>query len=63
MRLPDQRQLAVLKAVFEADGFCEHVDDNDAAEACAWAGWLMAEGETGFGLTLDGRAVVARLLP
>jgi hypothetical protein len=58
---PTERQIATLRAVAAGGGFQSRVDDGPAAEECCWKGWLLAEGDSGYGLTMDGRAMMRRL--
>jgi hypothetical protein len=59
---PSERQMATLRAVAAApDGSQKPVDDSCAADECCWAGWLLAEGDSGYALTSQGRATMRRL--
>ena len=57
---PDEREWAVLRLVAEAGGYHEGLSD-DEAEPCVLRGWLIPEGERGYGLTYDGRAAIKPL--
>ena len=57
---PDHRQWAVLRQVAEAGGYHEGLDEEEAAP-CVDRGWLIPEGERGYGLTYDGRAAIKPL--
>ncbi len=59
-RRPDAREWAVLRTVAEAGGYHEALDE-DEAMPCVDRGWLIPEGEHGYGLTLDGRAAMKPL--
>ncbi len=58
---PTERQKATLRAVAADGGYRLQVEDIPAAEECVWEGWLLAEDHTGYGLTMDGRALLRRL--
>jgi hypothetical protein len=57
MSYPNARQMSALRAVAADGGFSAHLSNDGVAEECVWFGWLVYEGPTGFGLTVDGAAI------
>ncbi|MBW3560236.1 MAG: hypothetical protein KY446_08345 [Proteobacteria bacterium] len=57
-RLPNPRQLYVLRHVAKAGGASKVVTDQEAAQECLDWGWLLPEGATGFRLAPEGWAVL-----
>jgi hypothetical protein len=57
---PDAREWRVLRLVAEAGGYHEGLSDVEA-DPCVRRGWLIPEGERGYGLTLDGRVAMKPL--
>lgn len=60
LRRPDPREWAVLRLVAEAGGHHKGLEA-DEAEPCVGRGWLISDGEQGYGLTHDGRAAMKPL--
>jgi hypothetical protein len=48
--------------VVAAGGFHARLSDGEAAEACVDHQWLIAESETGYAITFEGREYVGRKL-
>lgn len=61
MSNPTQRQLAVLMYLAGHGGYCEFVADEESAQECMALEWINPEGETGYGLTIEGHIVVRRI--
>lgn len=58
---PTKRQVAVLLMLARSGGFCEFVADEEAAQECVSLEWINPEGETGYGLTIEGSIVVRKM--
>ena len=58
---PTERQKATLRAIAAEGGYQALVQDNHAAEECCWEGWLLAEDDAGYALTIEGKAMMRRL--
>jgi len=58
---PTERQIATLRAIASEGGYQPEVKDPGAAEECVWEGWLLAEDDAGYALTIDGKAMMRRL--
>ena len=55
MPVKRDEELSILRLIRASGGFYAGAFADDAArERCVTSGWIVAEGDTGFALTLDG---------
>ena len=59
-RKPNAAQRTILESAVLAGGYLEHVHDGREAERCVDSAWLVQEGMTGYAVTQEGLAVVAK---